>query len=212
MKAQMTEEGKFFVFGEEGMGKGVKTRRGGIYNDRLTVIKNGEIVEFNVASVDPDPGYTTPKPGLYNVITGIHRNKRAAKGSDGKSYPDYLALLVFQASADESIQKKMKGGNLTWEDVRNSDRARRLPAWEANGRDGDISGWNMHAGGTETLGSEGCSVIMNGLINIRKKSEGDPDWRPDLEGDYSRVFMELFRDKERNFIYNLVGYYFLLTQ
>lgn len=192
------------------------------------MIKDGQIVEFNVASVDPDPGYATPKPGLYNVITGIHRNKRAAKGSDGKDYPDYLALLVFNAGVDEGIQKKMKDGNLTWEDVRNSDRARRLPAWEANGRDGDIEGWNVHAGGTEKLGSEGCSVIRNGLVDIiNGVKDGNDDWRPDLNGDYSRVFMELFSHKEEYtywkdgkqytgvrtvYDYNLLGYYFLLTQ
>ncbi|QJR21441.1 hypothetical protein BREVNS_0691 [Brevinematales bacterium NS] len=42
--------------------------------------------------------------------------------------------------------------------------------------------------------------------------DGNDDWRPDLNGDYSRVFMELFKDSRGRFIYDLVGYYFLLTQ
>lgn len=191
------DESNFFMIGEEGMGNGYKPKgfRGHFYNDRITVFREGKIVEFMRANVDPEDEkrFGTVASNLYGMFTMKREGKSFSEITNGvtNTYEDYLALKLSNLNTG-------KGTN--WYDIPqdsnvngginpSKNKEKGQPEW-------GIWGALVHPGGPTYNWSEGCQTIYY--------------------EDYPE-FMELFWDKKLNegkggYRYDLVGYYFLLTQ
>ncbi|QJR21435.1 hypothetical protein BREVNS_0685 [Brevinematales bacterium NS] len=222
---------QFLILGEEGMGKGVRVGKTGklnkegrmeysnegmdVYNDRITVIVNGKIVEFNRASLDStrysDFHYyeKTGKETWKEIDKGRYDSLKEGKAKipmkyDGKEHYGTIASGIYKASPMKGREFSM-GFEI---------------AIEGNGKVPALNGYNpahperkpgyleatrIHLGGGSGASwnySEGCQTIF--------------------KDDY-KEFMELFavkdaqgnvvmKDGKMVFNYNLAGYYFLLTQ
>jgi len=121
----------FLVLGEEGMGKGVSLKNGDNYNDRITVIRNGKIIEFNRANVDPtkdDPtvshdDFRTLQPGLYESET-FH----------WKKHDKFTIHIGYQYGAQMDRKRPQDESTLAWDIL-------------------------IHQGGRTWNGSHGCQTI-----------------------------------------------------
>ncbi|URA11013.1 hypothetical protein [Thermospira aquatica] len=217
----------FLILGEEGMGKGTavgytsklnkdntdfeKNGNEGydIYNDRITVIKNGRIVEFNRASLDPTRyqlGYYKKEKNQWQSIekdefAKLRQNKfpdlkKIPIGYDGKLHYGTIAPGLYEAGVVKWPGQKWTkefslilngGGKIPAEGGVNPAYPQRNPAY--------LDGVRVHLGTMDSWNaSEGCQVIYS--------------------PDYDR-FMQLFSRVENGqkvYDYGAVGYYFLLTQ
>ncbi|URA10590.1 hypothetical protein [Thermospira aquatica] len=176
----------FVIFGEEGMGKGERCGKD-TYNDRITVIRGGKIVEFYRGNVDASRHYEIKKGIPYSSIApGVYEARTFYRASKSKMRENrQFTILIANGGAVPAVE----GGSqkVKYEIL-------------------------IHIGGPDNTWSKGCQTIYGGRYTGKKMDGGYQ-----LDGGDYTYFMGLFgtydsEDDRWYMDYTLIGTYYLLSQ
>ncbi|URA09905.1 hypothetical protein [Thermospira aquatica] len=184
----------FVIFGEEGMGKGERCGKD-TYNDRITVVRGGKIVEFYRGNVDASRHYKTKEGIPYSSIApGVYEARTFYRASKSKMRENrQFTILIANGGAVPAVE----GGSqkVKYEIL-------------------------IHIGGPDNTWSKGCQTIYGGRYTGERRDKsyqldgGDYTYFMGLFGTVKMVYNPVEKAYEPKWYmdYTLEGTYYLLSQ